>query len=77
MSAPRLKEPGCTHQHADEPHCQPVFQNSYYCAKCDESWTDSWSCAVDTECPSCGTDTSPENWDVVKGSCACSVLGQT
>lgn len=42
------------------------FLNEYSCPDCKVKWTDRWSCAVDTECPSCGSDFSPTS-SVVDG----------
>ncbi|MFN3582762.1 hypothetical protein [Phenylobacterium sp.] len=30
-----------------------------YECDCGTTWHDEWSCEVDDECPSCGTDCSP------------------
>ena len=30
------------------------FLNTYQCERCDETWTDEWSCTCDDECPHCG-----------------------
>uniref|UniRef100_UPI0026022E95 hypothetical protein n=1 Tax=uncultured Tateyamaria sp. TaxID=455651 RepID=UPI0026022E95 len=41
---------------------QPLaYENTYNCEDCDVSWTDHWSCGVDTPCPCCGQDTAPED----------------
>lgn len=33
-----------------------MFTNQYHCAECDVSWEDTWTCACDDKCPSCGKD---------------------
>ena len=30
------------------------FCNYYTCARCNNSWTDEWSCMCDDDCPRCG-----------------------
>lgn len=30
------------------------FKVEYYCPDCDIEWSDTWDCACDDECPSCG-----------------------
>lgn len=39
------------------------FRNYYHCARCDEAWSDVWSCQCDTECPKCGKDFTPTESD--------------
>lgn len=34
--------------------CAPVLLNHYLCPMCDHEWSDTWSCAVDDDCPECG-----------------------
>jgi hypothetical protein len=33
---------------------------------CDSSWTDTHSCACDSECPSCGRDIQASNWKALR-----------
>lgn len=33
--------------------------NSYRCPKCDHGWSDDYACAVDHDCPECGTTCTP------------------
>jgi rubrerythrin len=42
---------------------EPVYTNHYHCDDCGVSWIDQWSCAVDDECPKCGKDISPHDWE--------------
>lgn len=36
----------------------------YYRHKgCFTAWTDEWSCACDDECPKCGAEIEPYDWD--------------
>jgi hypothetical protein len=67
------KKPGCWHQYASEPNCQPAFLNSYHCDDCDVSWTDEWSCGCDDECPECGAAIAPEESEKID-ECACEYL---
>lgn len=30
------------------------FLNTYQCNRCDQTWTDEWSCTCDDDCPHCG-----------------------
>ncbi len=30
------------------------FLNHYTCYRCDQDWSDAWSCMCDDECPHCG-----------------------
>jgi hypothetical protein len=69
MRAP-LKKPGCTEQHASEPHCQPWFRIRYHHKACGVSWEDEWSCACDSECPRCGMDIEALDWEAI-AICAC------
>lgn len=39
------------------------FTNHYRCDACDVEWSDQWSCACDDECPECGADVSPHDYD--------------
>jgi len=34
-----------------------VLENHYHCRGCGEVWDDTWSCACDAQCPTCGEDT--------------------
>ena len=43
---------------------EQVYSNHYHCDDCDVSWDDTWSCAVDDECPQCGHDISPHAYEV-------------
>jgi hypothetical protein len=40
---------------------QEEYENHYYCADCDEEWTNYWSCGCDDDCPVCGISYSPVN----------------
>ena len=31
-----------------------MFLNHYECPRCDYTWSDSWDCMVDDDCPNCG-----------------------
>ena len=36
------------------------FLNHHVCYRCDQEWTDEWSCMCDDECPHCGArDSTP------------------
>jgi hypothetical protein len=39
------------------------FTNHYRCDACEVEWSDQWSCACDDECPECGADISPHDYD--------------
>ena len=39
------------------------FTNHYRCDDCNVEWSDQWSCACDDECPECGADISPHDYD--------------
>ena len=30
------------------------FRNHYICTRCNDVWTDEWSCMSDDDCPNCG-----------------------
>jgi len=30
------------------------FLNHYTCYRCDQDWSDNWSCTCDDDCPHCG-----------------------
>lgn len=36
-----------------------TFRNHYECP-CGETWSDTWTCIVDDDCPGCGTTCSPD-----------------
>jgi rubrerythrin len=42
---------------------EPVYTNHYQCDDCEVAWIDTWSCAVDTDCPVCGDPTPPYDWE--------------
>ena len=70
---PPLKQPECGHQFEPEPHCQPAFLVQYRCPTCGTNWSDVWSCACDSECPTCGVDI--EALDAIEvAPCACVYL---
>lgn len=50
------------------PHCSHnliKLLNKYHCEDCNTKWEDTWSCAVDNECPRCNADISPYNSEEV------------
>lgn len=36
-----------------------TFRNHYECP-CGATWSDTWTCMVDDDCPDCGTTCSPD-----------------
>lgn len=38
-----------------------VWMNTYYCESCELTWSDSWSCQCDDQCPDCGKSITPES----------------
>lgn len=43
-----------------QPHTMNVH---YHCPACDVSWSSSWSCACDDDCPDCGRSIEAKDWD--------------
>lgn len=42
---------------------ETLLHIEYKCPKCSHGWSDTWTSAVDAECPECGTtDISPVSW---------------
>jgi hypothetical protein len=41
-----------------------IYTNYYRCEDCGVEWIDEWSCACDDECPECGKDFSPFDYEV-------------
>lgn len=49
------------------PHCKgPItecggrtFVKSYDCSNCGSNWEDTWCCACNDRCPTCDTETEP------------------
>ena len=40
------------------------FLNHHTCYRCDQDWSDAWSCMCDDECPDCGArDATPLDSD--------------
>ena len=39
------------------------FLKYYRHAECQTSWTDEWSCACNDECPKCGAEIEPYDWE--------------
>ena len=40
---------------ATSPTRKKTLRNFYSCTECETQWEDSWDCAVDDDCPHCGT----------------------
>lgn len=47
-----------------EPEPKLWFRKEHECS-CGCQWTDEWDCLCDDECPNCGADVSPSDWEEV------------
>lgn len=43
------------------------YRNHYQCDECVLEWIDEWYCAVDVECPTCGSDYTPLKTEDIPG----------
>lgn len=41
------------------------YKNFYYCARCNITWDDIWSCMCDDRCPKCDKSTEPYHSDEI------------
>lgn len=49
----------CAHYGIDPD--DPCVENHYSCPDCAEAWSDTWYCACNDKCPSCGAEIEPQD----------------